>query len=265
MPTLLRFIHISDTHYAPADYVSDGDYRYHPNVGVAALLETLKALPYRVDFILHTGDVAYDPHPAIYTEIQTAFSALPAPVLYVPGNHDHNATLQTVLMGRAEVQVPLYYERELNGVRLIFLDTNGEAPPPAGHVSAEQIAWLGERLALEDTRPIVVAFHHPLVATGTSEWFDVFMRTTNGEAVHQVLATAAPRIRGAFFGHVHQDIEFYRDGVLYTSVRSSWRQFETRPDQDMGTLDTPSADPGYALVTITDTGTIIQRFPFRVG
>lgn len=265
---LLNFIHISDTHYAPPSY--QGSYgRYHPQEGTQALINTLNALPYTPDFILHTGDVAYDPHPEIYAEIRSVFSALRVPVYYVVGNHDHSATLQQTLMNRATPQTPLYYETSVNDVRLLFIDTNtydyAAVPPPAGIVSAEQLAWLAERLAQADPRPVIIATHHPLLKTHTSEWYDVFMNTRNGEAVHAVLKPHAPKIRGVFFGHVHQNISFVQDGILYSAASSSWVQFATHPHQDMQTIASPQADPGYSLVTVTEAGTIVQRFHYRVG
>lgn len=263
--TLLRFIHISDTHYAPPDYERPTS-RIDPRQGVRVLIQQLNALPFTPDFILHTGDVAYDPYPEIYDEIRTIFAELKVPVRYVPGNHDHNGALQTVVMGRAEPQIPYYAKEVLNDVRLLYLDSNdfAAAPPPAGYVSEAQIAWLRDELAADDPRPVVVAVHHPLQKTGSNEWFDVFMNTVNGDAVHEVLKTAADKVRGVFYGHVHQNISFLRDGVLYCSALSSWTQFRAWPGQDMETIHDLSSDPGYNLVTITREGTIIQQIRYKV-
>jgi len=264
--TRLRFVHISDTHYSAPDYKAPPS-RIDPRTGVEKLIEQVNALPFMPDFILHTGDVAYDPYPDIYNEIKQVFSAFKAPLLYIPGNHDHSATLQTVLMGRSEedIMYPLYHAEVVNGVRLLFLDANNpKVPPPAARVEQEQLAWLDEQLNAKDPRPIVVATHHPLLKTGFSEWFDTFMMTHNGDTVHALLKTAADRIRGVFFGHVHQNLTFHRDGILYSSVNSSWTQFFTLPGQDMQTLNDLDADPSFNVVTVTDESTIIQRYAYRV-
>jgi 3',5'-cyclic-AMP phosphodiesterase len=261
---LLRFLHISDTHYAPPDYERPPS-RFDPLTGFRALIDQLNQLPYQPDFILHSGDVAYDPYPDIYDEIHKLLSDLSAPLIVIPGNHDHSATLQTVIMGQPEPRVPFYYETERNGVRILCLDTNGpDATPPRGQVTSQQLAWLTERIATPDPRPILVFMHHPIIKTHTSDWYDAFMLTINGEDVHAALRPAADRIRGIFFGHVHQHISFYRDGLLYSAVKSSWTQFHTHPGQDMQTHNHMAADPGYALVTISTEGTFIQRFTYRV-
>lgn len=264
MDTLLRFAHISDTHYAPPDYDRPPS-RFNPVHGVTALIKQVNALTPAPDFILHTGDVAYDPYPDIYDEIKTAFTAFEAPLMYVPGNHDHTATLQTALMGRTDPTVPLYHAEERGGIRIIYLDSNdGDTPPPAGHIGAAQLDWLREQLAV-DERPLVIAVHHPLVGTGFSEWYDEFMRTDNGDEVHAVLVTAQERIRGVFYGHVHQNITFYRDGLMYSAVNSSWTQFVIRPGQEKEhTLNDTAADPAFNVVTVTKAGTIVQRHTYRV-
>jgi Icc protein len=261
---LLRFVHISDTHYCSPDYERPPS-RANPRAGTHRLVEQVNALPFVPDLILHTGDVAYDPYPDIYDEIKSVLAALKAPVIYIPGNHDHSGALQTVLMGRDTVKVPFYEAQTINGVRFICLDTNHpQVDPPAGRVSDEQLVWLREQIAQDDPRPIVVAVHHPLLKTHTSEWYDVFMMTENGDAVHEALLPAADRLRGVYFGHVHHSISFHRDGILYSAVNSSWTQFDVVPGQGMDTLNDLDADPSFNVVTITTDGLYIQRQHYRL-
>ncbi|MEM6281348.1 MAG: metallophosphoesterase [Chloroflexota bacterium] len=263
---ILRFVHISDTHYSPQSYDPPPS-RLHPRECTHMLIEQVNALPFTPDLILHTGDVAYDPHPEIYPEARDLFTTLKAPVVYVPGNHDHSAAMQDVLMGRSpeDITQPLYHTQAFNDVRFIFLDANSaDIPPPAGEVSQAQLAWLAQQLDAHDPRPIVVAIHHPLMKTQFSAWYDEFMMTINGDAVHDLLKTAVDRVRGVFFGHVHQNITFYRDGIMYSGVNSSWTQFYTLPDQGMETRNDLNADPAFNVVTLTDEGTIVQRYTYRV-
>jgi hypothetical protein len=71
-------------------------------------------------------------------------------------------------------------------------------------------------------------------------------------------------LRGVFFGHVHQATETYRDGILYSSVLSSWYQLHCWPGQS-GILEDREADPGFDVVTITRAQTFIRRHRFRVN
>jgi Icc protein len=262
--TLLNFIHISDTHYSSPDYERPPS-RFDPRHGLEALVRHLKTLPYTPNFILHTGDVAYDPYPEIYDELKGIFDSLPAEVLYLPGNHDHSGALQKTLMGRESVAWPLYYETERNGVRLLMMDSNGpDVELPRGKITDDQLTWLEAKLNTDDDRPIIVAIHHPLLKIGSSDWYDDFMMTVNGEEAHAILKGAASKLVGVFSGHIHHRLTIHRDGVLYVAAPSSWTQFHIHPGQDIQTFNNLDADPGYNLVTVTDAGTFVQRIHYRV-
>lgn len=261
---ILRFVHISDTHIS-----SNPDYgREHWQVGhtarqgAQALVKQLNSLPFEPDFILHTGDVAFDPDPNAYESAHEILSAIRYPVYYLAGNHDYPAELQRRMTKRDEIVSPFHYTFEVNGVQIVCLDSNGPAEPPRGYVTDEQVAWLESICSTPDSRPLVVAVHHNILPVGIP-WLDEFMRTTNGEAVHQALLPARDRLRGVFFGHVHQNLDMYRDGILYTSVNSSWVQFHAWPEQDK-TIEDIDADPGFSIVALTANQTYIRRCRFRL-
>jgi Icc protein len=265
--TLLRFVHLSDTHLSPDPNYGAGRHGspHSSRAGAEALVRAVNALPFRPDFILHTGDVVYDPDPAAYAVAQTVLGALQAPVYYVAGNHDHGPTLQATLGGIVAPAASYYYEREINGLQLLVLDSNGPAEPPRGYIPDEQLDWLRERTSAVDARPLIVAVHHHLLPVNVP-WLDGTMRTTNGEAVHAALLPARERLRGVFFGHVHQPLEMLRDGILYASAASSWCQFHAYPDQaEDTTLADSNSRPGFSIVTVTRQQTYLRRCQFAVG
>lgn len=270
MPTAndpLRFFHISDTHISPdRDYIIDYA-QYTPMIGAEALLREIKSLPFKPDFILHTGDVAYDPEP-VYEGIQELFSLLDIPIHYLIGNHDDAEKLQRVLMGRSddEIQKYLHYDFTVKGVQFVCLDSNGPHDPekPTGFVTQEQLDWLETICASNDEHPLVIAIHHNALPVSVP-WLDEWMRIENGEAFHEIVRQARDRLSGVFFGHIHQNIQTLRDGVLYVSSGSPWCQFISHPDpsntmfiHDRHTL------PSFNMVTITDTTTSIIRHSFEV-
>ena len=71
MNTLLRVVHISDTHIHP-----DANYRHYnapsPLTCVSALVDAVNALPFQPDFILHSGDIVYNPDPEAYAATKAA-------------------------------------------------------------------------------------------------------------------------------------------------------------------------------------------------
>jgi hypothetical protein len=89
------------------------------------------------------------------------------------------------------------------------------------------------------------------------------MALQNGERLHAILLKAHARLRGVFFGHIHQNVDIYRDGILYSSVLSSWYQLHSYPGQEKTNVDV-AAEPGFNIVTVTSTQTFIRRHRFSV-
>jgi 3',5'-cyclic AMP phosphodiesterase CpdA len=259
---LLRFVHISDTHISPDPEYNEYDGPFPARLGAETLVREVNALPFTPDFILHTGDIAYDPEEAAYTAARDILGRLKQPVHYLVGNHDDRAALQRVMTG-AEPHAPYDYEFEVNGVQVVCVDTNMVARPNAGGgVTDDQLAWLRARTEKADDRPLIIAAHHNVLPIGSYFW-DTFMRLYNGEAFHQAVLPARARLRGVFFGHVHMATETYRDGILYSSVNSSWYQLHCYPGQEEVREDR-NALPGFNVVTITRSQTFIRRHYFTV-
>lgn len=264
---LLRFVHISDTHINPDTDYNQPYARYTPLPGAIALVEAVNALPFQPDFVLHTGDVAYDPVPAAYETVKEVLSALDAPLYVLSGNHDHTPSLHEAMMPALTLHEPnyLYYDFEHNGVQVICLDSNGPAEVPRGNIPPVQLDWLARLCtAPDDDRPLVIATHHNVLPVGVP-WLDEFMRTTNGETLHAVIRNASRRLRGVFHGHIHQNIDYFADGVLYSSAASSWCQFAAYPDASNTEITwNRTASPGFSVVTVSPTRTYIRRHTFEM-
>lgn len=260
--TLLTFVHISDTHISPDPEYGKQSAPYSTQTGAKALVNQINNLPFKPDFVLHTGDVVFDPHETAYETAREILSQIQYPVHYLAGNHDHAAGLQRVLLGRTEIRAPFYYELEINGVQIVCLDSNGPAEPPRGNIVPEQLAWLDKLCSAKDNRPLIVAVHHNAVPVSVP-WLDEFMRITNGVDVQQSLAKAKTRLRGVFFGHVHQNLTMLQDGVMYNSVLSSWNQFNAWPGLNE-TVPDDGSQPGFSVVSVTRENTFIRRYQFSI-
>lgn len=259
---LLRFVHLSDTHISDDPDYNGYDGPFTARAGAEAMVRAVNALPFQPDFVLHTGDVAFDPVEKAYHSAREVLSQIKYPIHYLAGNHDDSAALQRVMLDRVPT-LPFDYEFEQNGVQVVCMDSNnGDAHYAGGKVSDEQIAWLRARTERDDDRPLVVAIHHNALPIGSFFW-DTFMRIEDGERFHEALLPARKRIRGVFFGHVHMATETYRDGILYSSVNSSWYQLHCYPGQN-DVQEDREALPGFNVVTITRAQTFIRRHNFRV-
>jgi len=270
--TLLRFIHISDTHVGPnPDFTLWG---YSPYRALETLVAHINALPFQPDFVLHTGDIVQDGSDESYALTLSTLAKLCAPIYYLPGNHDNPQALQRIWLGDAAGKERFDYAQDFGSVRLLALDTRraiapGERLPDraAGTLTKQQLAAL--RQACEAGGPrLIVALHHQPV-TLDSIWLDegfdddgVFeaMMLDCADPFLAAIAPARERICGVFFGHVHRAFQVIRDGVLFSSAPSAFVQFQSFPGQ---TTPVKTDDlPGYALVTVQDEQTIVRQYTF---
>jgi Icc protein len=258
------FIQISDTHFGPTPGFS-----LHGAVALPTaqrLVDRINQMPFKPDFIVHTGDVTDEPLPASYALAAETLSRLRLPVYYVRGNHDSASGIREYMamgpktdLGSSEDH--LTYRFETKGYRFLVLDTHG--PPgsdPQGFVTEEQMALLREE-AVVDGPPLVVFLHHPVLAMD-SPWMDANMLIMNGEAVHQTLLPARDRLRGVFSGHIHQSVQTWRDGILYVAAGSSLLQLSSWPsDEHVWHLE--DEPPAFNFVRLMPQQTMVRqhRFP----
>jgi hypothetical protein len=107
---------------------------------------------------------------------------------------------------------PTWYEANVNGLRIIGLDTYDKPSPSNGGdngvMGAEQFAWLGERLADDPDIPTFVAGHHPvtvesdLTTVGKPTMFDLDPQ----QALQlEALYAKAPGVFVHHSGHTHRN------------------------------------------------------------
>ena len=102
--------------------------------------------------------------------------------------------------------------------------------------------------------------HHHVLPMG-APWSDTIV-LTNGPELHSTLLSARHRLRGVFYGHIHENMVTVRDGISYYSVRSGWFQSRTWYGQSKPLLE-PLYFPGFNLVTLTEQDTFVRQY--RVG
>ncbi|MCA9981411.1 MAG: metallophosphoesterase [Anaerolineales bacterium] len=256
------FIHISDTHIGPtAEYERHGRYS-QPTT--EQLLREINNLPHRPDFIIHTGDIVTDPDPVSYQRAAQLFAALDLPIYYVNGNHDRACDIRQYMhMPTCEWLSDdpdlLTYAFTVKGHRFVVVD--GRAPDeidPHGLVSAAQLEIL-RREVMRDDPSLTIFIHFPTWPLN-SLWMDSRMLLINGPAFHQTLLPARDRLRGVFFGHIHQSIQTMRDGILYASAPSAFAQFTSWP-RDLY-VDIAPEPPGFNIVQLLPDQTLIRQYRF---
>jgi Icc protein len=257
------FVHISDTHIGPtADYALNG----HQALPAAQrIVEIINALPQRPDFVIHTGDIVTDPSPEAYRLAAETFAQLDVPIYYVCGNHDTERDIRHYFeMGphddAADDPAYLSYTFDVRGFHFLVIDARGPAEiDPQGRLTDSQLELLAREATVEGP-PLVLFIHYP-VHPLNSIWMDQNMLIQNGQLLHQTLLPARRRLRGVFYGHVHQHMQTMKDGILYSSVASAVSQFGAWPN-DLTTYYDNEHRPGYAFVHLLPDRTLVHQHTF---
>jgi 3',5'-cyclic AMP phosphodiesterase CpdA len=259
----LYFVHISDTHFGPTT-----GYSLHGQASLPCaqrLVDIINNLPIKPDFVIHTGDVVTDPHPASYALASETFAGLRLPIYYVNGNHDTVQDIRDYLpMGPQEEVTAdpsvLSYAFQLKGFRFLVLDARGPVETdPQGYLSESQMEVV-RREAQPAGPPLVIFMHYPTLPLD-SPWIDENLLVVNGDAFHQALLPARHRLRAVFYGHVHHSMQTIRDSIVYVAVGSSFSQFTAWPNDEH--IDYNSqAPPAFNFVHLMSQQTIIHQHTF---
>ena len=257
------FVQISDSHFGPtADYTRHG---YRPQPCVERAVEIINSLPTQPDFVIHTGDVVTNPDEASYERAAAVFSQLQMPVYFVTGNHDLSCDIRRYMeMGPCQLLSDdpdvLSYAFEVKGYRFLVLDARGsDEIDPHGVLSEAQM----EVVRAEATAvgpPLTIFMHFPTMPMN-SVWMDEHMLVLNGDAFHQTLLPARDRLRGVFYGHVHQSMQTLKDGIVYTAVPSLFAQLSAWPE-DATVQEDPDYLPGFNFVHLLPDQTIVHQHTF---
>lgn len=239
----MLLLQLSDPHIGPHP---DSEYKgVHARLSFSRVLDVALADEPAADALILTGDLAAHGHPEAYRWLAGTLARIPLPVYCLPGNHDDPEAMRSLLTG-GRVRAPEYFD--LGPWRVVCGDsTRREAPD--GYLSPAECARIDAALGARPEAYSLVALHHHPIQSG-SAWLDALC-LTNPEDLFAVLVRHA-RVRGVIFGHVHQVIDEFREGLRFLSCPSSCIQF--MPRQRDFTVDV--LPPGYRKLRLRDDGAI---------
>ncbi|MBE2221518.1 MAG: metallophosphoesterase [Anaerolineae bacterium] len=260
----LYFVHISDTHIGPTAVFRDR-HNISPYPCAEKLVDIINNLETRPDFVIHTGDVVYDPDPAAFAVAAELFSRLNVPIYYVNGNHDGKGMLASYLPMGSKTDLSndpdtLSYAFEVKGERFVVVDARGpDEIDPQGLFSEAQLEVVRSE-AQPDGPPLTIFMHYPALPMN-SGGMDREMLVQNGRSFHNLLLPAKERLRGVFHGHVHQNMQVMHDGIFYASIVSAYSQFVAWPHDETVQHDFEH-EPGYGFVHLLDGQMIVHQHTF---
>ncbi|MGW7137710.1 metallophosphoesterase [Streptomyces xanthophaeus] len=193
---MIVIAHLSDVHL-------DGDGRAADRT--RAVMEYLDALPYDLDAVLVSGDIADNGKAAEYEEARELLVSR-HPLVLCPGNHDERAAFRRALLGEepdpsgAPSAEPV--DQVLRGEGFVLAVCDSSVPGEhQGLLADSTLAWLEEVLAGTPHRtPVLVGFHHPPVPLHTPYVDEIRMF---GEERLAELAQRHPHLTAFLCGHAH--------------------------------------------------------------
>ncbi len=193
-------IHVSDPHFLAGDARLGG--RYDVEASFARTLEAIRSVHPNPSAIVVTGDLADLGEPDAYARLRAAVEPvaeeLDTTVVWVAGNHDERPALRAGLLDLAPTQEPVTGVWDLDGLRLIALDTS----VPGWHhgdLDPEQLAWLADELRRPAPHGTVLAMHHPPLPSHLP-LFDILELRHQDELADIVRGSD---VRAILAGHLH--------------------------------------------------------------
>ncbi|EOZ4993830.1 3',5'-cyclic-AMP phosphodiesterase [Morganella morganii] len=235
----VRILQITDTHL----FAGETDtllgintlHSYH------AVLDAIVKQQLPADLIVATGDLVKDQSTRAYQRFTDGIARLPAPCVWLPGNHDYQPSMAQELAAAGispSKQVLLGDQWQI-----LLLDSQVQSVPH-GELSDDQLIWLDNCLAQQPDRHTVVMLHHHPLASGCT-WLDQHS-LRNSHMLAEVL-TRYQNIEGILCGHIHQDLDVMWNGIRMLATPSTCVQF--KPHCTNFTLDT--AAPGWRYLELT--------------
>ncbi|GAA1663973.1 metallophosphoesterase [Fodinicola feengrottensis] len=161
-PHALKFVQISDSHLGftgPANLAVTETF--------SAAIQQINALPYRPDFVMHTGDLTHLATAAQFDQVAQMMKGLhTGKTLTVPGEHDSiddHGQKYRQFFGAGTVGDG-WYSFDMKGVHFLSL-VNTLSLEKLGHLGTAQLEFIRRDVAgLSSDTPIVVFSHIPLFA-----------------------------------------------------------------------------------------------------
>jgi Icc protein len=240
----VRVLQITDTHlFASADETLLG---INTLESYQAVLNAISQQGHDYDLIVATGDLAQDRSIVAYERFATGIAQLPAPCVWLPGNHDFQPAMVDA-MAAANI---LPSKQALLGDDwfLILLDSQ-VLGVPHGELSNEQLYWLDNALTQYADRHALILLHHHPLASGCS-WLDQhYLR--NADLLADVL-DKHPQAKTLLCGHIHQDLDLDWHGRRVLASPSTCVQF--KPHCINFTID--DLAPGWRYLDLYPDGTV---------
>nr|WP_228457123.1 3',5'-cyclic-AMP phosphodiesterase [Serratia symbiotica] len=239
-----RILQITDTHLFADKHetlLGINTYRsYH------AVLDAIQAQRRELDLIVATGDLAQDHSLAAYQHFAEGIFQLPAPCVWLPGNHDYQPAMVDALTtaGIAPSKQVLLGD----SWQVILLDSQVYGVPH-GELSEYQLEWMARCLQTHPERYTLLLLHHHPMPCGCT-WLD--QHSLRNPHMLATTLLRYPKVTTLVCGHIHQDLDLEWQGRCLLTTPSTCVQF--KPHSTHFTIDDVS--PGWRYLDLLPDGRV---------
>ncbi|KPG88583.1 phosphodiesterase [Frigoribacterium sp. RIT-PI-h] len=193
-------LHLSDTHLVGGDRDLYG--AVDSEARLRQIMDEIEASDGRPEAIVFTGDLADKGEPDAYRKlralIEPVAERLGAQVIWAMGNHDDRSAFRSELFGQLPSQRPVDLVYDVNGLRVITLDTTVPGHH-FGRLSGDQLDWLAEELSTDAPDGTIIAMHHPPVPSVQD--LTALVELRDQAALAEVIEGSD--VRSIIAGHLH--------------------------------------------------------------
>lgn len=247
MTDCTTFVHISDTHIAPA-----GQRAYDTDTAqnLRDVARRVREMALDPACFVMSGDLSNHGEPESYALlaeiIDEEFRSFGVPVLLGLGNHDRRVPFRRVVLGQVDADdesAQFFYSEEVRGLKVIMLDS---LVPGRVHglLGPRQLDWLDRELEHGAPGGQVVVLHHPSLPRGVPRPDDYLLedRKEFGAVLarHEVLAVLC--------GHSHVPTFGVFGGTLHVAAPATAYQL----DPSIRDGGRGLAGAGFNLCTVRD-------------
>lgn len=244
---MVRILQITDTHLFTGEHETllgvNTLRSYH------AVLNAIIAERYPFDLVVATGDLTQDQSSEACQHFAEGVIRLPAPCVWLPGNHDDQPAMADVF-----AQAGIVPSRQVllsEHWQVILLDSQ-VVGASYGVLSQHQLEWMEYCLLAYPQRYSLVLLHHHPMPSGCA-WLDQH-RLLNAHMLAAVV-TRYPRVSVLMCGHIHQELDNEWYGKRLLASPSTCVQF--KPNCTNFTLDVVA--PGWRYLDLLPDGVVETR------
>jgi Icc protein len=216
-------------------------------------LEEIKALHPDAELIVLSGDLINLRNPGAYRLLRAELDQMPTPYRLLVGNHDDRNALLRTFPEVESVDGFLQGADELDGARLLYLDTLAAAGKHHGELCPTRMRWISDKISSADARPLLIFLHHPPCDIGVPALDR--LRLLDSEGLARLLRGRSCPVH-LFCGHVHRNVSGLWAGHPFAALKSPHVQFDL--DMRGANLVRSEEPPGYGVILVSESDIVVN-------